>query len=390
MFPPSTSAALSTLADEIRHWGHELGFQQVAITDTDLAAPAQRLQEWLRRGYQGDMEWMANHGAKRWHPELLEPGTCRVICVRMDYLPPESGLIATLRDRDKAYLSRYALGRDYHKLIRKRLAILAKRIEDRVAETPELEAPELRTIRQRPFVDSAPVLEKPLAVKAGLGWMGKHTLVINSGAGSWFFLGELYTSLPLPVDKPQQPNRCGNCSACLTICPTDAFPEPYQLDARRCISYLTIEHRGAIAEELRPLMGNRVFGCDDCQAICPWNRYARPTAEDHFSPRHGLADAELATLFQWDETAFEEKTAGSPIRRIGYSRWLRNLAIGLGNGTTSDSALEALLAKAEYPDPMVREHIQWALARLRNPTKPAVKPFPLLRVNPDQKSVKTT
>ena len=379
MLPPAITTALSALAGEIRQWGRELGFQQVGITDTDLAAPAQRLQEWLSRGYQGDMEWMASHGAKRWTPAQLEPGTCRVICARMDYLPPESGLIATLRDRDKAYLSRYALGRDYHKLIRKRLAALAQRIEARAATIPELE----HDIRQRPFVDSAPVLEKPLAAKAGLGWMGKHTLIINSKAGSWFFLGELYTSLPLPVDEPQQPDRCGNCSACLSICPTNAFPAPYQLDARRCISYLTIEHKGSIPEELRPLMGNRVFGCDDCQAICPWNRYARPTAEDHFSPRHGLADADLVTLFLWDETLFEEKTAGSPIRRIGYSRWLRNLAIGLGNGTPSGAAMAALMARVEHPDPMVREHIQWALARLRNPVEPAVKPFPPLRFSSD-------
>ena len=383
MLQPATIAVLDTLAGDIRQWGRELGFQQVAITDTDLAAPAHRLQEWLSRGYHGEMQWMASHGAKRWTPEQLEPGTSRIICARMDYLPPQSGLIATLRDRDKAYLSRYALGRDYHKLIRKRLAVLAERIEARAATLAALDDPALDDIRQRPFVDSAPVLEKPLAAKAGLGWMGKHTLIINSGAGSWFFLGELYTSLPLPVDTSQQPDRCGNCSACLSICPTDAFPAPYQLDARRCISYLTIEHRGTIAEELRPLMGNRVFGCDDCQVICPWNRYARPTVEEHFTPRHGLADSDLVTLFNWGEAAFEEKTAGSPIRRIGYNRWLRNLAVGLGNGTPSEAAIAALAARVEHPDPVVREHIQWALARLRNPVEPAVKPFPPLRFNPD-------
>lgn len=371
---PDTTPALVALADDIRQWGRELGFQQVGITDTELAEPAQRLQEWLEHGYHGSMEWMASHGTMRWTPQQLVPGVCRAICVRMDYLPPDSGLIATLRDRDKAYLSRYALGRDYHKLIRKRLATLAQRIEEAAARIPGLGA-----LHQRPFVDSAPVLEKPLAVKAGLGWMGKHTLIINSGAGSWFFLGEIYTSLPLPVDEQRQPDRCGNCSACLNICPTNAFPAPYQLDARRCISYLTIEHQGAIPEALRPLMGNRVFGCDDCQAICPWNRYARPSREAHFAPRHGLSDADLVGLFLWDEVTFEEKTAGSPIRRIGYTRWLRNLAVGLGNGSPSEAALAALAARADHPDPMVRDHVQWALSRLRNPVPPAVKLFPPLR-----------
>ncbi len=375
---PDTARALASLVADIRQWGRELGFQQVAVTDTDLVEPARRLRQWLDRGYQGEMAWMASHGARRWTPEDLEPGTCRVICARMDYLPPHSNLIAALRDRDRAYLSRYALGRDYHKVIRKRLAELARRIEVRIAALPELQ--QLGQPRQRPFVDSAPVLEKPLAVKAGLGWMGKHTLIINSGAGSWFFLGELYTSLPLPVDEPRQPDRCGNCTACLTICPTDAFPAPYQLDARRCISYLTIEHKGPIPVELRPLMGNRVFGCDDCQAVCPWNRYARPTEEVDFVPRHGLADAELAALFSWSQEDFEEKTAGSPIRRVGYRRWLRNLAVGLGNGSPAPRAIAALEARADHPDPLVREHVHWALQRLRNPVAPATKPFPALRL----------
>ena len=367
---------LQELADNIHRWGQELGFQQIAITDIDLAPAGERLQSWLENGYQGDMDWMASHGDKRWRPEKLLPGTCRVICARMDYLPADSNLIATLRDSDKAYISRYALGRDYHKLIRKRLAELSKRIEEASPSAWRVE------LSQRPFVDSAPVLEKPLAEKAGLGWMGKHTLILNSKAGSWFFLGEIYTSLPLPIDKTEQPNRCGNCSACLSICPTYAFPAPYQLDARRCISYLTIEHKGAIAEELRPLMGNRVFGCDDCQAICPWNRYARPTDESDFKPRHGLANQDLLTLFKWSETEFEEKTAGSPIRRIGYERWQRNLAVGLGNGSPDPAVIGALTDRIDSSTPLVRQHIVWALERLANPAVAATlrqRPFPDLK-----------
>ncbi len=317
------------------------------------------------------MAWMAEHGDKRWRPDELLPGTLRVICARMDYLPPNSDMIATLRDGDKAYLSRYALGRDYHKLIRKRLASLARDIEEQWPGS----------VIQRPFVDSAPVMEKPLAEKAGLGWAGKHTLILNSEAGSWFFLGEIYTSLPLPVDEPEQPDRCGSCTACLRVCPTNAFPQPYVLDARRCISYLTIEHKGSIDEELRPLMGNRVFGCDDCQAICPWNRYASPTDEKDFHPRHGLADSDLVTLFRWDEETFLAKTAGSPLRRIGYERWRRNLAVGLGNGSATPEAVAALREAREDSSPLVREHIDWALARLAAGADrtPAPKPFPRLK-----------
>ncbi|MEA3300849.1 MAG: tRNA epoxyqueuosine(34) reductase QueG [Pseudomonadota bacterium] len=371
---PGTTADLAQLASAIRAWGAELGFQQVAITDTDLAAPAERLRDWLARGYHGDMAWMGSHGPRRWEPAQLVPSTQRVICARMDYLPPESNLIATLRNRDKAYISRYALGRDYHKTVRKRLTELARRIAAWTAEHPELNEP-----AQRPFVDSAPVLEKPLAAKAGLGWMGKHTLIINSEAGSWFFLGEIYTSLPLPVDEPAQPDRCGSCSACLSICPTDAFPAPYQLDARRCISYLTIEHPGAIPESLRPLMGNRVFGCDDCQAICPWNRYATASAEGDFRPRHGLADADLVDLFRWTEDQFEARTAGSPIRRIGYQRWRRNLAVGLGNGSARGEAIRALTDALEGAPPLVAEHITWALARLQSPDRDQRRPFPRIK-----------
>lgn len=343
--------SLAELADSIKVWGRDLGFQQVAITDTDLDSAAQHLSNWLEQGYQGDMNWLADHGAMRWQPALLVPETVRVITVRMDYLPANTRLVQTLRNPDKAYISRYALGRDYHKVLRRRLARLAENIE---VHWPG-------TVIQRPFVDSAPVLEKPLAEKSGLGWMGKNTLILNDKAGSWFFLGEIYINLPLPVDSEKQVNQCGNCSACLNICPTAAFPRPYVLDARRCISYLTIEHKGAIDEEFRPLMGNRVFGCDDCQAICPWNRYASTTTEDDFSPRHHLEDIDLAELFGWNEIEFLRKTAGSPIRRIGYERWQRNLAIGLGNASSRGPAVSALLAHRDDASPMVREHIDWAL-----------------------------
>jgi epoxyqueuosine reductase len=366
--------SLAALADDIKTWGRELGFQQIAIADTDLSAAGGRLKNWLDQSYQGDMNWLADHGSKRWTPAELLPGAVRVIAARMDYLPGNTRLVQTLRNPDKAYISRYALGRDYHKLIRKRLGQLSDRI---AAAWPD-------SVIQRPFVDSAPVLEKPLAEKAGLGWMGKNTLILHSEAGSWFFLGEIYTSLPLPIDAPTQPNRCGNCSACLSICPTKAFPAPYVLDARRCISYLTIEHKGAIDSELRPLMGNRVFGCDDCQAICPWNRYAKASAESDFRPRHNLADSDLAELFRWDEQEFEDKTAGSPIRRIGFERWQRNLAVGLGNSSNRTTAIDALESQRNHASPLVREHIDWALARLQTaadsaPDKP--KFFPLIDIS---------
>lgn len=347
------------LAQQIKIWGRELGFQQVAITDIHLDTAAERLQQWLAEGYQGEMSWMAEHGDKRWHPDKLHPGTLRVISVRMDYLPADSNMIAVLKQPDTAYISRYALGRDYHKLIRKRLATLASQIE---AACPD-------SISQRPFVDSAPVLEKALAEKAGLGWIGKNTLVLNSEAGSWFFLGEILTSLPLPVDRSEQSDQCGSCTACLKVCPTDAFPEPYVLDARRCISYLTIELKGSIPEEFREPMGNRVFGCDDCQAICPWNKYAKSTTEMDFLPRHQLDSAKLLDLFLWTEQEFLDRTAGSPIRRIGHERWLRNLAIGLGNAPSSDEIIGALERQKEHTSEMVREHIDWAVAQQKKPNR---------------------
>lgn len=338
------------LSQQIKEWGKSLGFQQVTITGIDLPETGERLNQWLQKGYQGDMQWMSEHGEKRYHPEQLLPGTQRVISVRMDYLPDNSNMIAVLKDEDKAYISRYALGRDYHKVIRQRLKTLSKEIENAVPGS----------VIQRPFVDSAPVMEKPLAEKAGLGWMGKHTLVINSEAGSWFFLGEIYTSLPLPIDQTVEKDQCGDCKACLKVCPTDAFPEPYVLDARRCISYLTIEHKGSIPEEFREPMGNRVFGCDDCQAVCPWNKEATPTQEKDFSPRHNLDNRELAELFLWTEAEFLKFTEGSPIRRVGYERWLRNLAVGLGNAPTTGTTLDALKARENHPSPLVQEHVAWA------------------------------
>lgn len=353
------------LADDIKCWGRELGFQQVGITDIDLRSEEPRLQDWLAKGYHGTMDWLAAHGNKRSRPNELVPGTVRVISVRMDYLPGDTQQIKILKDPTKAYISRYTLGRDYHKLIRKRLGQLAQRID---AALPA-DYPGKGEVQNRAFVDSAPVMERPLAEKAGLGWTGKHTLIINSRAGSWFFLGEIFTFLPLPIDQPKQPNQCGDCSACLKVCPTDAFPRPYELDARRCISYLTIENKGAIPEEFREPMGNRVFGCDDCQTICPWNKFAQPTQETTFLPRHGLADSDLVTLFNWTETEFLERTEGSAIRRIGYDGWLRNLAVGLGNAPTDPAIITALDEKRRQVSAMVQEHIDWALAQQRQPRR---------------------
>ncbi|MBU3068343.1 tRNA epoxyqueuosine(34) reductase QueG [Aestuariicella sp. G3-2] len=357
-FPPQF---LDTLADDIKRWGREMGFQQIGIADADLRDEEPRLKAWLEKGYQGDMAWLAEHDNKRSRPEELLPGTQRVICARLDYLPADTDQIRILKDGEKAYVSRYALGRDYHKLIRKRLSQLAKRIEEAVAAATTAPEENNSGLQQRAFVDSAPVMERPLAAKAGLGWVGKHTLLLNSQAGSWFFLGEVYTSLPLPIDQNDEQDRCGDCQACLKVCPTDAFPRPYELDARRCISYLTIENKGAIPLEFREPIGNRVFGCDDCQAICPWNKYASFSSEDSFTPRHQLDRSDLSTLFQWTEEEFLKNTEGSAIRRIGYERWLRNLAVGLGNAPTSEAIVTALQQKLDYPSALVQEHVQWAL-----------------------------
>ena len=342
---------LAALAQSIKDWGRELGFAHVGIAGVDLGEHEQHLQRWLEAGYQGEMDYMAAHGSKRAHPDQLVPGTLRVVSLRMDYLPGDTRMAQLLAQPDKAYISRYALGRDYHKLVRKRVQHLADRVQQAIGP-----------FGFRAFVDSAPVLEKAIAEQAGLGWIGKNTLLLNRKAGSYFFLAELFVDLPLPVDQAQASEHCGRCQACLDVCPTQAFVGPYVLDARRCISYLTIELKQAIPVELRPLIGNRVFGCDDCQIVCPWNRFARPTQENDFKPRHGLDNAELAALFLWDEATFLGNTEGSPLRRAGYERWLRNLAVGLGNAPSTIPVLEALQARREYPSELVREHVEWALA----------------------------
>jgi epoxyqueuosine reductase len=349
---------LDNLAENIKTWGKALGFQQVGITDIDLSQHEKFLQDWLDKGYHGDMDYMENRGMMRARPEELLPGTLRCISVRMDYLPPNAQFARTLKDKSKAYISRYALGRDYHKVIRNRLKKLGQQISGHV-----------ETFQGRPFVDSAPILEHAVAEKAGLGWTGKHSLTLNSEAGSWFFLGELLINLPLPVDKPVA-EQCGTCVACMTICPTQAIVKPYVVDARRCISYLTIELDGAIPEEFRPLIGNRIYGCDDCQLICPWNKFAQTTQESDFHPRSQLSHQELLALFDWDESAFLKNTEGSAIRRIGYAKWQRNIAIGLGNAPYSIAIINALeaklaLANEEEPIPMVTEHIKWALEQQR-------------------------
>jgi epoxyqueuosine reductase len=341
----------TALAASIRDWSRELGFQKLGITGIELPEDEQRLQEWLDRGWHGTMDWMARHGSKRSRPAELVPGTLRVISVRMDYLTDGTAMDEVLADGRLAYVSRYALGRDYHKVLRGRLQALADRIASHIGP-----------FGHRVFVDSAPVLEKPLARNAGLGWVGKHTNLIDAKTGSWFFLGEIYTDLPLPVDA-RASDHCGTCTRCITACPTAAIVAPYQLDARLCVSYLTIEHDGAIPEPLRAAMGNRIYGCDDCQIACPWNKFARLAGEPDFRERHGLASASLVDLFSWDEDEFLRRTEGSAIRRIGHERWLRNIAVALGNAPPSPDAVAALQARASHPSALVREHVAWALAQ---------------------------
>ena len=341
----------AAIAQRIKDWGLELGFQAVGIAHADLSSAEPRLLDWLDRGWHGEMEYMARHGTLRARPSELKPGTLRVISCRMDYLDDVPGNIAQELKPGNAYIARYARGRDYHKVLRGRLQQLCERIEAEVG-----------AFGHRVFTDSAPVLEVELAQKAGIGWRGKHTLLLNRKAGSWFFLGEIFCDLPLPVDE-QEVDRCGTCQRCIDVCPTQAIRGPYQLDARRCISYLTIEHKSAIPEELRPLIGNRVYGCDDCQLVCPWNSFAQPSGEEDFKTRNGLDDATLVELFAWTESEFDQRLRGSPIRRIGYERWLRNLAVGLGNAPASPEVIGALRARANHPSPLVREHVQWALAR---------------------------
>lgn len=349
-----TEGDCAQLAQCIKTWGVELGFQQIGIAAIDLAEHEQHLMRWLAAGWHGEMAYMARHGTKRSRPAELVPGTLRVISARMDYLPePREQMGGALDDPARAFISRYALGRDYHKVLRSRLAQLAARIEREVGP-----------FGYRAFVDSAPVLEKALAERAGLGWIGKHTNLIDRHTGSWFFLGELYTSLPLPVDAPVT-NHCGSCRACIDVCPTRAIVAPYRLDARRCISYLTIELRGAIPEEFRAALGNRIYGCDDCQLVCPWNRYAQLTREPDFRPRHGLDAAALIEVFGWDEATFLAATEGSAIRRIGYLCWSRNVAVALGNAPWSEAVVAALAARRDDPSELVREHVDWALERQR-------------------------
>ena len=342
------------LAAAIKDWGRELGFQQIGIAETDLEADEARLLNWLDAGRHGEMAYMSRHGTRRSRPAELVPGTVRVISARLDYWPaPAREPWSVLAAGELGYVSRYALGRDYHKVLRRRLQRLADRIEARVGP-----------FGYRAFTDSAPVLEKALARNAGLGWIGKHTNLLHRRAGSWFFLGELFTDLPLPPDSPAD-DHCGTCSACIDACPTGAIVAPYELDARLCISYLTIELRGSIPEPLRPLIGNRIYGCDDCQLVCPWNRFADNSLEPEFAPRNALDASDLVELFQWTETQFLQRTAGSPIRRIGYACWLRNIAVALGNSPPSARTVVALRERQHDPSPLVREHVRWALAHQR-------------------------
>jgi epoxyqueuosine reductase len=339
------------LAEKIKLWGQELGFSQVGFSDIDLSSHEKALTQWLENNYHGEMDYMKKHGLMRARAQELVEGTTRVISVRMDYLPTDAKFARTLKKKDHAYISRYALGRDYHKLIRKRL----KQLGDKISEYCE-------TFNFRPFVDSAPILERPLAEKAGLGWVGKHSLLINKSAGSWFFLGELLVDIPLPTSD-KTANECGSCVSCIKICPTQAIVAPYVVDARRCISYLTIELRDAIPEEFRPLIGNRIYGCDDCQLICPWNKFANLTHEGDFSPRQSLDNIELLTVFSWDEQTFLSKTEGSPIRRIGFNSWQRNIAVALGNAPYSEANIQALQHNLVSAESMVAEHITWALSQ---------------------------
>ena len=340
------------LANNIKAWALDAGFQNTGITGIQLAEAETHLLNWLAAGYHGEMEYMQRHGTVRSRPQALEPGTVSVISTTLNYWPEkDQRYVDILRDKQQGYVSRYALGRDYHKIMRRRLQKLAYKIQSHVGE-----------FGYRVFTDSAPVLEKALAEKAGLGWIGKHTNLITEQTGSWFFIGEIYTDLPLPADKPAT-NHCGTCKACIDECPTNAIVAPYKLDARLCISYLTIELRGSIPEQLRPLIGNRIYGCDDCQIVCPWNRFAIKTTEEDFSPRHRLNNSTLLELFAWTEQQFLDNTLGSAIRRIGYECWQRNIAVALGNSPRDDAVLHALRDRLQNTTPMVREHVEWAIGR---------------------------
>lgn len=350
--PPAPAEALLQLAKQIKQWGQSLGFSDIGITDTDLHAHEKLHQAWLAKGFHGEMDYMAKHGTKRTRPAELVPNTLRVISARLDYLPEKAkNSWEVIQNPEQAFISRYALGRDYHKVLRKKLQQLCEKIQS-----------ETQSFEYRVFTDSAPVLEVALAEKAGLGWRGKHTLTINKNQGSWFFLGEIYTNLPLPIDQPAT-NHCGSCSACLDICPTQAIVAPYEVDARRCISYLTIELKTAIPEAFRKPIGNRIYGCDDCQLVCPWNKFAKLSQTPDFSIRHGLDDISLVECFAWSETTFNEKMSGSAIYRIGYPQWLRNIAVALGNAKTSEKIIAALKQRENDDSALVREHVAWALAQ---------------------------
>ncbi len=342
------------LALKIKQWGEALGFQQVGISDIHLESAENHLHNWVDKGFHGEMDYMHKHGLKRSRPGLLVEGTTSIISVRMDYLPETADKMNTVLDDPlSAFISRYALGRDYHKIMRNRLQKLADKIKDETGD-----------FGYRAFVDSAPVLEKAIAEKAGLGWIGKHSNVINRKVGSWFFLGEIYTDIPLPPDQAAS-SHCGDCTACLDICPTQAIIAPYQVDARLCISYLTIELYGSIPEHLRTSIGNRIYGCDDCQLICPWNRFAKLSTEKDYNPRHNLNNSQLTTLFNWDENEFLKKMEGSAIRRIGHERWLRNIAVALGNSKPSEHTINALLQRKQHVSEVIREHVSWALEKLK-------------------------
>jgi epoxyqueuosine reductase len=352
-----TKKDLSLLAEQIKLWSSELGFSSIGITDIDLSQDQRYLEKWLEKDYHGEMKYMERHGKKRSQPAELVEGTKRIISLSMNYLPENYNGLELLKEDKKAFVSGYARGRDYHKIMRSRLKKLVSKIK--VHSSHE----------NRVFVDSAPVLEKALAQKAGLGWIGKNTLLLNKNAGSYFFLGEIYTDLELPIDEPEIVNHCGSCTSCMDVCPTKAFEGPNQLDARKCISYLTIEYKGSIKEELRPMMGNRIFGCDDCQIFCPWNKFLKITDEADFKPRHNLDDIDLSNLFMWSEEEFLKKTQGSPIRRAGYESWLRNIAIALGNAESSVEVLRALHSKKDDPSEIVKEHVNWAIDQHKNKEK---------------------
>ena len=352
---PRTLPDPGALARRVRTLASELGFQRCGISGIELGEDEAHLRDWLAKGLYGTMEWMARHADKRASPGELIPGTLRVISVGLDYgRNDDDEAWATLDDAGRAYVARYALGRDYHKLMRQRLQALAHRIQD-----------EIGPFGHRVFVDSAPVLERALARNAGLGWIGKHTCLIDRDGGSWFFLGEIYIDLPLPIDVPASAH-CGTCTRCIDVCPTQAIVAPYRLDARRCISYLTIEHEGSIPEELRSPIGNRIFGCDDCQLVCPWNKFAKRSDEPDFRARNDLDVATLPQLFAWSEQEFLSRTEGSAIRRSGHERWLRNIAVALGNAPGTPEVTAALVSRQAHPSDVVREHVAWALAQHSN------------------------